>query len=414
MIAGIPFLFQTLEGAVYLVHESITVVNSWLGGHIVAFCDADGFSSRPSQFILESHNIQIIAACPPKGASQKWMTEEMDGMSHVMKYVTTLWSPQELFSAGYDNSKGLRITLIYHLRILLHPEDLVYSHLQESTIYFGLNPRNCFSASADPENLVILREVIRKTVQGIPRSEPDLFRRLCRQTFPYEPLFASVFHLFPKNDMRLYDEAEVAAVSPWALDVLLNAYEGRQAGVTFQFYKWVVTYPYAATLQDQIFQRQVVRYFDSLEGAKQFTVRSLVDSTTSQWMYPGPTEVSSLQSFTATWLLHDAVTHKTPLYLILYNPGQGLTGIQFATQTEHPVAVVGLERVQAWLKRSAAPLDLQPSISGNHWRLIFVVPDNIATRFTTQSFIGDTDTQEWSQKADQYVLGVKEETIWAA
>lgn len=111
MIAGIPFLFQTMEGIVYLVQESIAVVNSWLGGHIVAFCDADGLSSRPSQFILESHDIQIIAMCPPEGASQKWM-EEMGGMSHVMKYVTTLWSPQELFSVGCDSSTGLRITLI--------------------------------------------------------------------------------------------------------------------------------------------------------------------------------------------------------------------------------------------------------------------------------------------------------------
>jgi len=423
MIAGTPFLFQTMEGTVYLVNNFITVVNSWLGGPIVAFCDADGFSSRPSQFILESYNIQIIAACPPKGASQRWM-EEMAGMSHVMKYVTTLWSPQELFSVGCDSSTGLRVTLIYLLRIFLHPEDLVYSHLQESTTYFGLNPRKCFFASASPENLDQLREIIRKQVQGVPCTEPDLYRRLCCQTFPYEPFFDSVFHLFPKNDMRLYDEAEVAAVSPWALDVLLNAYEGRQAGVAFQFYKWVDTYPYAATLQDQIFKRQVLRYLGSLKGAEQFTIRSLADSTTSQWIYPGPTEVSSFQSFTATQLLHNAVAHKMPLHLvsqnrnfpsILYNPGEALAGIQFTTQTEHPVAGIGLERVQARLKLNATLLDLsQPSISGNHWRLIFVVPDNIATRFMTQSFIGDTGSQEWSQKVDQYVLGVKEETIWAA
>jgi hypothetical protein len=421
MIAGIPFLFQTMEGTVYLVQESITVVNSWLGRRIVAFCDADGLSSRPSQFILESHNIQIIAACPPKGASERWM-EEMAGMCHVMKYVTTLWSPQELLSVGCDSSTGLGIALIYLFRIFLHPEDLLYSRLQESTTYFDLNPCKCFFASASPENLVRLRENIRKKVQAIS-LKPDLYRTLCRQTFPHEPLFDSVFYLFPKNDMRLYDEAEVAAVSSWALDVFLNACEGRQPGVAFQFYKWIIINPDAATLEGQMFKRQVLRYFGSLKGAEWFTIRSLADSTTSQWMYPGPTEVSSRQSFTATRLLHDAVAHNMPLHLvsqdrnfpsILYNPGEALAGIQFATQTEHPVAVVGLERMQAWLKRSDTLLDLQPSISGNHLRLIFVVPDNVATRFMIQPFIGDTGAQGWSQKVDQYVLGVKEEMIWAA
>jgi hypothetical protein len=78
---------------------------------------------------------------------------------------------------------------------------------------------------------------------------------------------------------------------------------------------------------------------------------------------------------------------------------------------DHPVAVVGLKRVQGCLKRNTPLAGLRPS-KDNHWPLTFMVPDSIADSFTKQPFEGDTARQEWASKVDQYVLGLREATVW--
>jgi hypothetical protein len=41
------------------------------------------------------------------------------------------------------------------------------------------------------------------------------------------------------------------------------------------------------------------------------------------------------------------------------------------------------------------------------------VPESILDSFRKQPFEGDTVTQEWAKKVDQYVVGIKEENLWA-
>lgn len=121
----------------YLVDGSIKIVNSWLGGPIVAYCDADGLSSKPSQFLMENYNIQIIAVCPPNGMSENW-TETMPGSSHVMKLVTKLWSPRELFTVA----------------MFFNPRDIPWSCLHDVLTYCGPNLRRCLSASLSPTSII--------------------------------------------------------------------------------------------------------------------------------------------------------------------------------------------------------------------------------------------------------------------
>jgi hypothetical protein len=45
--------------------------------------------------------------------------------------------------------------------------------------------------------------------------------------------------------------------------------------------------------------------------------------------------------------------------------------------------------------------------------MMFVVPHDLASNFTKQLFERDTTGQEWAKKVDQYVHGMREETIWA-
>ena len=98
---------------------------------------------------------------------------------------------------------------------------------------------------------------------------------------------------------------------------------------------------------------------------------------------------------------------------VVYDPDAVLAGIQVTTGGLHPIAASGLKRVQGFLKRGTCLAGLWPSISGNnHWRLIFVVPTTAAASFALQAIEGDTATQEWARKIDQYVLGIPEDALW--
>jgi hypothetical protein len=91
----------------------------------------------------------------------------------------------------------------------------------------------------------------------------------------------SIFQLSPGDDMRLLGGARVGAVSRWALDLLLKKYESRQSDAAFDFYQYIKGIQPAAALRGRIMERQVLKYFDSLEGPQAFQIRSLADSSTS-------------------------------------------------------------------------------------------------------------------------------------
>ena len=98
---------------------------------------------------------------------------------------------------------------------------------------------------------------------------------------------------------------------------------------------------------------------------------------------------------------------------MLYEPSlPTLTGIQVTIRDEHPVAVSGLKCIQGWLKQKSPLAHLRPSISGEHWRLVFVIPNPAADSFKQQPMEGDTRGNEWAKKIDQYVLGLQEDTLW--
>jgi len=420
MLAGTRCLFQPIEtkrfeGTVYLITESsIEVVDFWPNEYIIAFVDADESSSRPARFLLDHPFVKIIAASSPNNAYPQWTFSP----TFVTTRITTLWSPQELFLTGWViGCKSENYTDILY-RMFLAPLDLSYSQLRESTTYFGFNPRHCFCA---PRNFY---EIIRRTEEKIRRSPENM--SLQDQIWSKICISHSVFQLSPEDgdDRRLLADATISAISPWALTSLLELYEQRQADASFKFYKSIRNTPNAGTIRGQMFQVQVLKHLGALKGQEQFTIRRLTDSIPSQWTYPGPTASSCCHSSTFPQLLEDAVTqrksaHLVPqqptfaaLHSILYTPGDVLTGIYATVHTEHPVAVVGLQRIRSWLKRDSIFSNLEPSIPGNHWRLIFVVPEEIASTFQIQRLEGDTDSNEWSNKVDQYVLGINEDTLW--
>ncbi|EDR09963.1 uncharacterized protein LACBIDRAFT_318345 [Laccaria bicolor S238N-H82] len=410
MLAGTRCLFQTVEteahDTIYLIDSSVEVVNFWPDDeYIIAFFDADGPSSRPAHFLLNHHFVKIIATCSPNNAFQEWI-EKPISPNWVSRRITTLWSPQELFLTG----------------MFLAPPDLSYSWLRESTRYFGFNPRDCFHTPPS----------INEATARIGKNIKECSNNMCleefwRKTRSTKSISQSVFQLFPSvdDDERLLDAAQISAVSPWALTTSLEIYERSQTGASFQFYRIIKNTRNAGTLRGQMFQVQVLKHLGGLKGPEQFTIRRLTDSDTSQWMYPGPTASCCCPSAAFPQLLEGAVTQRKSVHLvpqernfsalhsILYTPGDVLTVIYATVETERPVGVVSFQRIQSWLKRDSMLSHLQPSILGNHWRLIFVVPEQMASSFRIQKFEGDADSDGWFEKVDQYVLGINEDTLWA-
>jgi len=418
MIAGTSCLFQTFDGSVYHVSGSITEVGHWSGEPIIAFCDADGVTGKPPRFLLQNEKIQIIAASSPDGTCASWL----ENMS-VNKFLTKLWSPQELILTGWVTSSTGVQNILIAFRLFLHPKELVYSRLREATTYFGFNPRNCFHASTSPLIFAQIKARILKQIGGVSLIH-DL-RFWLRKSFSTSSVFDAGFEMFPKDDQRLLAEAQIAAVSPWALDNLLSANKGQRVDIWYDDYRSIMEAPKMGILRGQMFERQVVEFFAGLKEKTLFRIRSLDDSTTSHWVYPGPTSCSSFHPLTVIQLLEDAVMLKKPLCLtmpnpsnfpavasILYDPSQGLTCIQITAQTTHPVAVMGFKPIQTWFERTSRRVGLRSSITRNRWRFIFLVPDDIAADFTKQPFGGGADNQEWSKSIDQYVLGLKEDAIW--
>lgn len=181
IVSGIGCLFRTIGGSVYHVAESITVVDEWSGGPIIAFCDLDG-KSEPPRFLTESKKIQIIAASSPGGAGEKWLDTVGDS-PYIRKLISTLWSQQELILTG----------------LFLNSHDLLYPRLQETTTYFGYNPRICFRASRSPQIFTENLAVVRTKIVTFAREHLDK-QSLLIETFTNNMISHSVFDISPKNN----------------------------------------------------------------------------------------------------------------------------------------------------------------------------------------------------------------------
>ncbi|KAF5376092.1 hypothetical protein D9615_007752 [Tricholomella constricta] len=408
IIKSHPFLYQTMHGTVYHVSQTVTQIDSWSSKEgITAFLDGDQTqpgSCVPKPFLL-SRFVQIIIVSSPQDTKQTWM-KQLGVFGYVAKHVTALWSPKEFFLTG----------------ILLNPNDLTLERLTESATFFGFNPRSCYHASLSSNHLRQFQGEIREKIRSIP-SERKLLT-LLHETYSTNGIFHSIFELSPADELRILSDARVGAVSPWALDLLLSQYETRQVDATAEFYMSISSMPHAESLHGRVLERQVLKYFDSLQGPQDFIIRSLADSTISLWRYPGPAKRSNFRSQTFSSSLEIAVKASTPLHLvplnpnfhtvdsILYDPGAVLTCIQVTHRNEHPVAVSGLQEIQGWLKHKTLLAELRPSTSGKHWRLIFTVPSYNADQFKPQPLEGDSSSGQWAGKVDQYVLGIEDATLW--
>jgi len=99
LIAGHAFLFQSYDGVVYHVSETVSEIKKWSSNqHIIALVDADEGLFPPRPF-LRRESVQIITAMSPGLANLRWL-KQLDAEGFLAKLAVCLWSPSELFLTG--------------------------------------------------------------------------------------------------------------------------------------------------------------------------------------------------------------------------------------------------------------------------------------------------------------------------
>jgi hypothetical protein len=441
MIEGRPFLFQSMEDTVYHVAEKgVEVVQSWSSKEtIVAFFDGDSEKNHePKRMLTRLSSVQLIVASSPKVSSEKWIEQAGNG-SFVTQLAINLWSQKELLITGLVLVLLFNTRLMSPCRIFLQPLNLPFKLLRESTLYCGYNPRQCFKASFSAARLGIMKSFV---VSAIGEAATNInFVQLFRGTRSGAlDVSHRIFQIFPSNGKRLLSGCQFEPVSRWALDLLLRRYEVRKSDAAADFYYSMSGMSDAASLQGHLFERQVLNHLGditSIPAESTFVIRGLTDSiltkwtgwtgfNRTKWTCRGAIRHITFDESTIFNELTEAVRNRMPVRLvpsarnfvavdsILYDPDDPnavLTCIQITMNMKHPIAVSGLKLIQRWLKRGSSLDGLRPQKTWP-WRFLFVVPSDDPSQFKSQRFIGDTRTGEWAGKVHQYVLGMREQTIF--
>jgi hypothetical protein len=429
MIEGRPFLFQSIEDIVYHVAEKgVEVVQSWSSKErIVAFVDADHKNSHEPKRMLNRFTVQLVVASSPKVSSEKWIKQAGHG-SRFNQLAIYLWSQKELLITGLVLVLLFNTRLMSLCRIFLHPFNLPFKLLRESTLYCGYNPRQCFISSLSAASLDEKKESLVSAIgEAAMKSK---FVQLFRGTRSGAlEVSHRIFQISPSNEKRLLSGCHFEPVSRWALDLLLRHYEEEKSDAAADFYYSISGMSDAASLQGHLFERQVLNHLGdiaSIPAKSTFEIRGLSDSNLTKWTCHGAIRRITFDESTVFNELTEAVRNRKPVHLvpsarnfaavdsILYDPDDPdavLTCIQITMNEKHPIAVSGLQLIQRWLKRGSSLNGLRPQET-RPWRFLFVVPSKYASTFKSQKFERDTRTDKWAGKVHQYVLGLREQTIF--
>jgi hypothetical protein len=238
-----------------------------------------------------------------------------------------------------------------------------------------------------------------------------------------------IFQIFPttRDPNRLLVNCRYEAVSPWALDLLLRRLREVKATATADLYHNILGIRGAGSLRGSMFEMQVLSYFDGIKTDRKLPIRKLsirgpTDKKDEEWTF-APIRYYTFTESEVIDKIKNAVETSQRLHLvpsavnfpavdsIVYQPNDVLTCIQITISRRHRIAVSGLERIQKWLKCKSSLAGLRPK-TAKRWRFIFVLPLDKAGTFRMQKFKKDSPTGVWGKKVDQFVLGLKEETVF--
>jgi hypothetical protein len=202
------------------------------------------------------------------------------------------------------------------------------------------------------------------------------------------------------------------------------------ADAAYRFYQTIQGTRDSATLGGKMFEHKVHKFFRSIAEPRRFTIRSLVNRTTTfdiefssktKHLTFGATQhfagqlASSITDFTSCYLRPLSPifpTFDSFLYqCTMSQPGyQPLIGLQVTAACDHPINIKGLTEIQTSLKYKIPVLKaLRPTVAAK-WIILFVVPEPMMASFVLQSITGKK-YGHWEQKTAQFVLGLSEKEV---
>ena len=122
--------------------------------------------------------------------------------NEVTAFATNLWSPEELYLTGLALTfllLTLKSQLIHFFRIFLHPRDITFKLLRESTSYFGYDPRRCFDASHSADRLRTRVSELKEQSNAIANGTTDVERERRSARTSATTVSHSVFQKFPSR-----------------------------------------------------------------------------------------------------------------------------------------------------------------------------------------------------------------------
>jgi hypothetical protein len=324
---------------------------------------------------------------------------------------------------AFPNWVGLSISsfnarLIHFFRMFLFPYDITFKLLSESTSYFGYNPRRCFDASISETRLRAKKNEVLNQINYTGPEPSHILKALLSYRTGADAASQTIFQLYPANDLRQLELCHTEPVSRWVFDSLLDICEKHEADAVAQLYRRISLNPWVASFQGHLFRRQVLTYLDGIHTTRYLSIRGLTKPGQKSWTYRGRMPRITFQELKAIDEIMKVVEANKPVHLvpsatnfaavdsIVYDPKEVLTCIQVTMNSKHPIAVSGLQRIERWLQPDTPPAYLRPTET-KPWRIIFIVPPDMASSFTKQKLEGDTAEGEWAGKVVQYVVGLE-------
>jgi hypothetical protein len=220
-------------------------------------------------------------------------------------------------------------------------------------------------------------------------------------------------------------------VSQIALEILVAEAEQRDVESAYKFYRQVQASTAAAPFRGRMWERQVHKYFRSIQHSMSFDIYSLDNRNKLEIHFSPNTHHEAfgpIQIFGGR--LASSIADKKSCYLkpiaanfgsidsVLYEHGvlrdgfQPLIPFQMTDAATHPLNTKGLEIIQKSLTLQVPGLKaLRPSTS-QKWIIVFVVPAPMGASFVKQKFKGPDGPSHWESKTAQYVLELDPNVIW--
>ena len=114
-------------------------------------------------------------------------------------------------------------------RIFLHPSDLTFKLLRESTWYFGNNPRQCLEASSSVANLKAKKSKVESAIRrGMRNKSYNDLMPMLQSTRTGAPDVAYMIFLITPGEAdkkQLLSDCHYTSISKWSTSLLLDLAE---------------------------------------------------------------------------------------------------------------------------------------------------------------------------------------------